>query len=389
MVKQIAIIGAGISGLAAGIYGQINGYQTQIFEMHNLPGGVCTSWKRGGYTIDGCIHWLVGSNPKHNFYGLYEEVGATQGRTFVHSEEFKHIETENGKTFVVYTNADKLEQHMKELSPFDSKSIEEFTSLIRQFNKFNPPISMVGGGGISYANIKAITKILPFARSMSKYGKVSVADFAAKFKDPFMKEAFLKIMEVPQMSILSLVLTLAMMGSQNAGYPLGGSLKLAKAIERTYLALGGKIHYNSKVARIIVENGQAVGIRLSNGAEHSSNLVISAADGHSTIYEMLEGKFVDPKTQGYFDHMPLFDPLVYVSFGVALDFSKEPKHLSFTVKTPVKIGDVKHGRVGCTNYSFDSTLAPTGKAVLVSMFPTSYEYWQKLSSDRVQYDEEK
>ncbi len=31
--------------------------------MHNLPGGVCTAWKRGGYTFDGCIHWLMGSGP--------------------------------------------------------------------------------------------------------------------------------------------------------------------------------------------------------------------------------------------------------------------------------------------------------------------------------------
>lgn len=41
--KRIAIIGAGMGGLAAGIYGQLNGYQTEIFEMHSLPGGQCTA----------------------------------------------------------------------------------------------------------------------------------------------------------------------------------------------------------------------------------------------------------------------------------------------------------------------------------------------------------
>lgn len=39
MDKSIIIIGAGMGGLAAGIYGQINGYQTQIFEMQTKPGG--------------------------------------------------------------------------------------------------------------------------------------------------------------------------------------------------------------------------------------------------------------------------------------------------------------------------------------------------------------
>jgi phytoene dehydrogenase-like protein len=31
----IIIIGAGIAGLAAGCYAQMNGYQTQIFELHD------------------------------------------------------------------------------------------------------------------------------------------------------------------------------------------------------------------------------------------------------------------------------------------------------------------------------------------------------------------
>jgi phytoene dehydrogenase-like protein len=44
-MQHIIIIGAGISGLAAGCYGQMNGYKTEIFELHNLPGGVCN---RGG-----------------------------------------------------------------------------------------------------------------------------------------------------------------------------------------------------------------------------------------------------------------------------------------------------------------------------------------------------
>ena len=32
--KLIIIIGAGLSGLPAGCYGQMNGYRTRIFEMH-------------------------------------------------------------------------------------------------------------------------------------------------------------------------------------------------------------------------------------------------------------------------------------------------------------------------------------------------------------------
>jgi len=40
--KSIIIIGAGLAGLSAGCYGQMNGYQTRILEHHSEPGGVAT-----------------------------------------------------------------------------------------------------------------------------------------------------------------------------------------------------------------------------------------------------------------------------------------------------------------------------------------------------------
>jgi phytoene dehydrogenase-like protein len=44
MEKSIIIIGGGLTGLALGCYGRMNGYKTTIFEMHKIAGGVCTGW---------------------------------------------------------------------------------------------------------------------------------------------------------------------------------------------------------------------------------------------------------------------------------------------------------------------------------------------------------
>jgi phytoene dehydrogenase-like protein len=52
MANSIIIMGGGIAGLAAGCYGQMNGYRTKIFEMHDIPGGLYTSWEREGYLFD-------------------------------------------------------------------------------------------------------------------------------------------------------------------------------------------------------------------------------------------------------------------------------------------------------------------------------------------------
>ena len=71
---KVSIIGAGISGLTIGCYLQMNGFETTIFEKHNASGGLCTAWKRGDYTFDGCIHWLFGSNSSNPFYKLGKTV---------------------------------------------------------------------------------------------------------------------------------------------------------------------------------------------------------------------------------------------------------------------------------------------------------------------------
>lgn len=43
MKKKAIIIGAGIAGLTVGIHLQRNSYDTEIFELHTLPGGLCTA----------------------------------------------------------------------------------------------------------------------------------------------------------------------------------------------------------------------------------------------------------------------------------------------------------------------------------------------------------
>ena len=99
--KSIIIIGAGFAGLATGIYARLNGYDTQIFEMHDKPGGLCTSWERKGFTIDGCIHWLVGSSPRSQFHDYWEELGLVQNREFINMDEYMRIEGSDGRTLIL------------------------------------------------------------------------------------------------------------------------------------------------------------------------------------------------------------------------------------------------------------------------------------------------
>jgi phytoene dehydrogenase-like protein len=388
---DIIIIGAGFAGLAAGIYAQLNGYRTQIFEMHNHPGGLCTAWKRKGYTIDGCIHWLVGSSPHSGMHHLWEEVGIAQGREFIYMNEYMRIEDANGRELIFYTDVNKLEKHLLEFSPQDEKPIMEFIRGIRmclpfdQASRLDPPLKKL------YKKLKVMLTFMVHGRKMQRWMKLTAEDFALQFKDPLLSEAFLE-MWIPEFSMFFMLFTFAYLHNKNAGYPIGGSKPMSQALEDRYLKVGGLVYYNKRVESILVENDNAVGIRLEDGVKHRCGRVISAADGYTTIFKMLEGKYVDEKTREPYKKWPVFPPLIFVGLGVNRTFNDVTPSVSglcYSLKKPVEIGGETRERLWVHIYNQDPTLAPAGKTSLTIMLSTDYEYWKKLYSDKAAYNQKK
>jgi phytoene dehydrogenase-like protein len=387
--KSILIAGAGIAGLSAGCYGQMNGHRTQIFERHDKPGGLCTSWKRQGYTIDGCLNWLVGSRPGDNFHRIWEELGAVQGRRMVEREEFLRIESRGGKVLIVYSDIDRLQQHMKELAPGDGLTIDEFAKAVRTCARYDLPVDKASELYGMIDGTWFLIRNFPFLRLMSKWKKVTVQDYGQRFSDPFLREAFPLVANLPGFPMAAVLMMLAWMHRRSAGYPVGGSLEFSRGIERRYLDLGGEIHYGAPVAEVLVEDDQAVGVRLADGTEHGGDIIISAADGHATIFDMLGGRYADSRIRDYYDNLPIFPPLVHVALGVNRSFEKMPAHMIYPLDESVTIGGREQNYFGVEIGNFDPTLAPPGKTVLKTMFAADYAYWKTLRQDPERYQAEK
>jgi len=391
-MTKIIIIGSGIAGLASGCYAQMNGYSSTIFEQHSIPGGLCTSWYRKGYTIDGCIHWLVGSSPKSGFNKYWKELHALNGVTSVYHDIFTTIETgtyKDKKTFIVYADTGKLNTHMKQISPEDSTEIDTFTSLIDKFSSFEmptdtPPELMKIGDFL-----KMIKKMKPYTKEFRMYRKLTIADYASKFTNPHLREGLTNILNMPDFSFLGLIFMLGWQNSRKAGFPVGGSLEFSKRIEKRYHSLGGTIKYKSPVQKILIKNNRAIGIELNNGEQYYADIIISAADGYSTIYSMLSGKFTDKKIDRMYKTLPLFEPLFLLSIGVKRDFSSHPcmeiKHL----QSPIIIEGKKHAKLGIKHYCFDPAMAPKGSSLLEIYYTSDYDYWKKLSQTPDLYNKEK
>lgn len=389
MAKKVIIVGAGIAGLSAGCYARMNGYEAEIYEAHTQPGGLCTSWKRKGYTFDGCIDYLTGSRPNYSFYRVWEELGAVQGRRMIDHDVFFRYTGSDGRTLVLYTDTDKLEAHMKELSPQDSDTIELFCRLIRKFTKFQMPIGKPYELYNVFDIIPLVIRMMPFSKDLNFCNSVTIGEFGQRFKAPLLREIFPMLLMEPDYTLISIVITLALLHIKAGGFPEGGSLEFARAIEKRFLNLGGKAFYQSRVEKILEDNGRAVGIRLADGREIMGDYVISAADLRTTLYQMLEGKHVDPMHEELFRTCKLIPSSVQVSFGVNMDLSSQPESLGDFYKPP-SLANHRVDWILVKNYCFDPTLAPPGKSFVKCLLRIEdYTYWEKLAADKDAYRAEK
>ncbi|MHB8126674.1 MAG: phytoene desaturase family protein [Desulfitobacteriaceae bacterium] len=384
--KKLLIIGGGIAGLTAGCYGQMNGYETEIFEMHNLPGGLCTGWKRQGYTFDGCIHWLVGSNPQSRFHDFWMDIGALDGQTIINHDEYIRVVDGQGRTCILYSDLNKLEKHFLELSPVDEPMIRDFIRIVRRFAKFpnliDTPQELYG-----IVDLLKAVKMVPFLKDLIKFNKMSVAEFAEQFQDPLIRDTLVRAM-LPNTKALYLLFTLAWFHNRDAGFPQGGSLEFAQSIARKYQQLGGRIHYKNKVEKIIVKDHKAVGLRLADGTEHTGDFIFSATHGYATMFKLLDGQYIDEKLKGYYEKLPTMTS-VQVSLGVDYNLTGEPHALVRTLQVPVNLGGTVIEAVSLKHYCYDPGFAPKGKSVVVSLIEVPFDYWHQLSDNPEAYQAEK
>jgi phytoene dehydrogenase-like protein len=382
--RSIIVIGAGMGGLASGIYGQINGYQTQIFEMHTLPGGQCAAWKRKGFTFDSCIHHLFGCSQGSKINRLWTELGAMP-RNLVYPEECGSVISPDGRIFNDYYDLEELEHHLKELSSSDSEVIEDYVKAIEVLSRHD------FSGELNLGTTMGLIKMIPSILSTFKWFRFSMQQFADRFTDPFLRRAFpLLEYSLPWMPFIIHLAKHASGYTKDIAWPVGGALEFALSIEKRYTELGGEIHYRQKVEKILTQDDKAVGVRLADGSEHKADIVISNADGRKTIMEMLEGRYFNEQIKRYcVDPPDETNWAVQVFLGVDRDLSKEPSSLIMLLDKPVTIAGHENKSLEMQIYGFDRTMAPNGKGVIKVELVSSHSYWKKLHENRPLYEKEK
>lgn len=398
---NISVIGGGISGLTAGCYLQKSGFRTAIYEQDGRVGGLCTSWKRGDYTFESGFQWLLGSGPANPFYLLWSELLEMDEIPFITHEvrmeiELPHLKSPTGyNIFRLYSNLERLRTYLLEISGEDRGEIERLIRTMRRLQSYEvPPMIRSVPQLLPLTQKIRYLNYLPLLWFLSRIRKETNFSFARRLKSPFLKEAFELLFDGEELPLMIITMPLAFGDLHAAGYPVGGASHFIERVKERYLALGGEIHLKSPVEKILVRNNSACGLALRNGDRVESDLVVSAADWHFTVFNLLDGKYVNPgiRKLGNLEKLKVYYSLVVVLIGIGREFSAEPHFLRFPVSRPLVSPDgTSYSRLETNIYNYDPTLAPAGKTVVsVSFYTRNTDWWIDLRGrDYALYKKEK
>jgi phytoene dehydrogenase-like protein len=389
--KSVLIVGAGMAGLSAGCYARMNGYKATLLEMHNIPGGLCTAWKRKGYTFDISMHMLTGSKGSA-FHRMWQELGVMENRHFHYHSEMCTVES-GEKKLSYCTDAARLEQQMVALSPADAELSREFARLV------GGP-DMMGAASLDapelispLAKAGLFFRILPLLSTFRRYGKQTVQEFAARFTDPFLREAVRMFIDGPGWPMLRMPMVglagFLKSSVSEGGVPIGGSQQVAFTIAERFKKLGGELRLKTRVTGVLVEGERVKGVRLDDGSELRADEIIWAADGHTLIYDLLGGRYIDQRIRTMYEKWTPVLPVVQVCLGVARDMTKEPARVTFRLDKPITVAGKEFPWLGVIHHSFDPTMAPAGKSAVEVWYASEAGYWEKLAADRPKYEAEK
>lgn len=386
-MKKITIIGGGIGGLSAGIYAQLNGFDSVILEKLSQPGGQCTGWDRKGYHIDGCIHWLSGTKPGSELNRIWKEVGALEGVEIIHPDSFMCFE-QDGQHAEIFRDLDKLERSWCELAPDDAEFIREFCRDVRSLQGFAMPVDKPSDMMGPLERIRMLLSMKEAGRVLGKYGKMSLPQLAGRFGSPALREG-LGSMAPKEYNAAMIFFAIAGFTNDDASIPAGGSLALARRMAERYRQLGGRLETGCEVAELEISGRQVNAVIDKKGRRWDGDHFIAACDAHFVYHTLLQGRYNDKAYEKRFrqpDRYPLAsEVMVAVGFkGLMSEVGDTgiPWSLNFPID-PITVGASPIERLTLKHFSHEPEFAPPGHSLLVfdiNQFHTDYDAWAAMDT---------
>jgi len=279
MKKIISIIGSGFSSLSAACYLAQLGHQVEIFEKNSTPGGRARQLKKDGFVFDIGPSWYWMPDVFEKFFGdfgkkvtdYYELERLDPGyQVYFGQNDSIFIEDSLEKIYAAFEAEEK--GSASKLKKFISKAADNYKIAMNEL-VYRPGISplelvtpeTIKKLGYFFSNVKReVTRVFKNPK-LTQILLFPVLFLGAKPSD---SPAFYNFMNFADFGL-------------GTWHPKNGIYSVVKGMVKLAESMGVKIHLDSPVEEIMLENKKAVGIRV-NGKNIMSDIVLSGADYHHT-----------------------------------------------------------------------------------------------------------
>jgi 1-hydroxycarotenoid 3,4-desaturase len=282
MVKRrVAIVGAGVGGLAAALRLAAGDFDVTVFERAAAPGGKMREVAIGDYRLDAgptvfTMRWV------------FEELFEAADASFAEYVSVKPLDIlarhawRAGKRLDLYADVERTVDAIgafagageaKRYREFNRRAKQVYTTLENAYiRSANPsPFGLVRSAGLS--GLPGLMKIQPFTTLWKALGEY--------FHDARLRQLFGRYATYCGSSPFLAPATLMLIAhvEQDGVWAIdGGMHRLAQALADLAAKRGAVLRYDAEVTEVRVTNGQANGVRLTSGESIDADAVVLNAD---------------------------------------------------------------------------------------------------------------
>ena len=309
---DVVIIGGALAGLASALTLRNKGLDVLVLEQHNLPGGVATSFVRGGVEIEASLHEMMSIGPKEcplKIRNFLEEMGVDIEWLRV-PEAYRFVDARSHTDVLVHPGTHgNFETPAREIASVSreegvTRKVLELLELCHRVYKS--------------VNILSVTPMSKPEMLMKHPDFVKTAGYSAKeVIDTFdLPEEVVHVLSAYWIYVGDILEHLpftiwAFLMADYLGYgsyvPRKSSHEMSLKMAERVMEMGAQVEFGVRVGKILVEKGRVKGVRLENGIEIASDYVICSAYPDKAYTSMIEPssevpsgayKFVNAKTLG-------------------------------------------------------------------------------------------
>ncbi|XP_024362655.1 prolycopene isomerase, chloroplastic [Physcomitrium patens] len=382
------VIGSGIGGLVAATQLAVRGARVVLLEKYVVPGGSSSYFQRDGYTFDVGSSVMFGFSDKGSINLVTKSLAAV-GRSLELIEDpvTVHYHLPGDLSVQVHREYDKFLVELISRFPHEEVGIRAFYDVAWQvFNSLNAlelksleePLYLFGQ---FFKNPVACL-------TLAYYLPQNAGDIARKYmKDPNLlafidAECFIvSTVDACRTPMINASMVMCDRHYGGINYPKGGVGRIALELADGLVEHGGHLKYKANVTQILMKDGKAVGVQLSNGETLYAKTVISNATRWDTFQKLLKAEDM-PQEEKNFQKLYRKSPsFLSIHMGVkaeVLPHGTECHHLVLEDEW-LKLEEPYQTIFLSIPTVLDTSLAPPGRHIL-HIFTTAWiDDWQGLS----------